>query len=855
MIRSKPLSPLHVLLVLVALLALPAAALAQTTGGIVGTVTAADGSALPGVTVEATSPALQGSRVGITDADGAYTLAFLPPGAYHVKFTLESFHTQEADLAVSLGRNATVNAVLQPSVTTEAITVVASAPLIDTIDHDAGLQPRRQGDRDHPHGAQLRRRRAGGARRLHRRQPRQQGPVHDHRLRLERRRERLLHRRRQHHRRRVRLPGQGAQLRVHPGARRQDRRLRGRVRPLHRRHHQRHHQVGRQRAARRRLRLLRRRLVAGGGRRGRLHRRHRRRLHPQGLRPRPRRLLRQGQALVLRRLRPGQEHHRQHAARRPARRRRSSTSTSDRDLAAGKLTWRLNASHSLIGTFFQDPRDDAGAINDAQHSLNGDPLTYEGVRSFGGEDYSLRYEGLFGGNWLATAQASRHQEENSVGPETGGRRRHPVPLRRRRLLPDRRLRSHPAEGVPARLLGRLADPLSSAATRSRAASSTRRRTPPCCAATRAASRSTSSAPTPRDVYSHFYWTTPTATVANAPVSALVAAPEHQVTTVYLQDRWNVTDSLTLSLGVRWDRQEIIDASGTKQIDLDKDYAPRLGFIWAPPSDTHQRLYGSYGRYYEQLSMDLVIRSFSYERQARIFNFSPTGTAPNADAEADLEEESVIFGGFTEPSDPDLENQYINEYILGYDREVAPDARGGDQGHLPRLRPGDRGLPLLRPARRHLLHRQPRRGDHARDLHPRLRERLPGARAEARLQGRAARRQQALLEQLAGHGVVPLLQARRQLRRPLRAVHQRRRRPQHLRRLRLLRLLHRRRPGAPRHHHQQRTAVERPPPPVQGRRASTRRRGSSRSAPPPTGARARRSPATATPTSTAATSSS
>ena len=77
------------------------------------------------------------------------------------------------------------------------------------------------------------------------------------------RRERLLHRRRQHHRRRVRLPGQGAQLRVHPGGRRQDRRLRGRVRPLDRRHHQRHHQVGRQRVPRRRLRLLRRRLAAG----------------------------------------------------------------------------------------------------------------------------------------------------------------------------------------------------------------------------------------------------------------------------------------------------------------------------------------------------------------------------------------------------------------------------------------------------------------------------------------------------------------------------------------------------------------------------------------------------------------
>jgi len=31
------------------------------------------------------------------------------------------------------------------------------------------------------------------------------------------------------------------------------------------------------------------------------------------------------------------------------------------------------------------------------------------------------------------------------------------------------------------------------------------------------------------------------------------------------------------------------------------------------------VYGSYGRFYEEVPMDLVIRSFSYERQPRIIN--------------------------------------------------------------------------------------------------------------------------------------------------------------------------------------------------------------------------------------------
>src|SRR6202007_2685795 len=91
-------------------------------------------------------------------------------------------------------------------------------------------------------------------------------------------------------------------------------------------------------------------------------------------------------------------------------------SASTHDLGAGKLTFHLTQNQTAIATFFQDPRDDTGAIIDANHTLNGEPLTYEGKRVFGGKDYALRYEGLFGNAWEASAQASRHNEANSVDP-------------------------------------------------------------------------------------------------------------------------------------------------------------------------------------------------------------------------------------------------------------------------------------------------------------------------------------------------------------------------------------------------------------------------------------------------------
>jgi outer membrane receptor protein involved in Fe transport len=183
----------------------------------------------------------------------------------------------------------------------------------------------------------------------------------------------------------------------------------------------------------------------------------------------------------------------------------------------------------------------------------------------------------------------------------------------------------------------------------------------------------------RPVYSHFYWTTPTALTEDAPTSALDVQPKHENTTFYLQDRWRLRPNFTLNVGLRWDRQEIFDRFGERVIDLNDDYAPRLGFIWDPRNDGRSKVFASVGRYYEQIPMDLVIRSFAQERQARIFNYSPTSTIPNAAAEADIGKESQILGGYFEPADPNIKNQYISEYLVGYEREVMPDVALGVKG--------------------------------------------------------------------------------------------------------------------------------------------------------------------------------
>src|SRR5437016_2537726 len=93
----------------IAFLLLAALSGAQTTGDMVGRVTDEQGGVLPGVTVEARSPALQGVRSGVTDAAGAYRLSLLPPGAYRVTVTLPGFARAEETVTVALAKTATAD--------------------------------------------------------------------------------------------------------------------------------------------------------------------------------------------------------------------------------------------------------------------------------------------------------------------------------------------------------------------------------------------------------------------------------------------------------------------------------------------------------------------------------------------------------------------------------------------------------------------------------------------------------------------------------------------------------------------------------------------------------------------------
>ena len=90
------------LFVAAALLVMTSTAVAQsTTGTISGRVVDAQGLPVPGVTVVATSPNLQGTRETVTSANGDYIISLLPSGAYTVVFELSGFGPQTRSVNVA----------------------------------------------------------------------------------------------------------------------------------------------------------------------------------------------------------------------------------------------------------------------------------------------------------------------------------------------------------------------------------------------------------------------------------------------------------------------------------------------------------------------------------------------------------------------------------------------------------------------------------------------------------------------------------------------------------------------------------------------------------------------------------
>ena len=154
--------------------------------------------------------------------------------------------------------------------------------------------------------------------------------------------------------------------------------------------------------------------------------------------------------------------------------------------------------------------------------------------------------------------------------------------------------------------------------------------------------------------------------------------ETTATAFYLEDSWQITDTLLIDIGLRSDSFDNKNSDGDSYITIDDMIAPRLGFSWDMKGDGRSKLFGNVGRYYLPVANVINIKQaggFSDVRTFYVFegleDFEYNGAnyqRPILGAqigEVDDSQGDGTVGDLRGEVDNDMDPVYQDEIILGY----------------------------------------------------------------------------------------------------------------------------------------------------------------------------------------------
>jgi hypothetical protein len=133
---------------------------------------------------------------------------------------------------------------------------------------------------------------------------------------------------------------------------------------------------------------------------------------------------------------------------------------------------------------------------------------------------------------------------------------------------------------------------------------------------------------------------------------------------YLQDSWRVTDRVTLNAGLRWSGQYLVGASGRTAQRITDEWQPRAGFSWQPGRAGTQRIFGSYGRFYQMIPANLAVMMF-VDYTAIYSYYSTDPRQPDAIPFAVLDGSSLE--SYFAHQITGLHAENFDEFTLGYER--------------------------------------------------------------------------------------------------------------------------------------------------------------------------------------------
>jgi Carboxypeptidase regulatory-like domain/TonB dependent receptor/TonB-dependent Receptor Plug Domain len=154
--------------------------------------------------------------------------------------------------------------------------------------------------------------------------------------------------------------------------------------------------------------------------------------------------------------------------------------------------------------------------------------------------------------------------------------------------------------------------------------------------------------------------------------------ETSSTAFYLEDSWQITDTLLLDIGLRNDAFDNKNSDGDSYIKMDDMIAPRLGFSWDMKGDGRSKLFGNAGRYFLPVANVINIKQAGGFADVRTFyvfegleDFEYDGKTyqrPILGAQigdVDDSQGDGTVGDLRGEVDADMDPVYQDEIILGY----------------------------------------------------------------------------------------------------------------------------------------------------------------------------------------------
>ena len=376
------------------------------------------------------------------------------------------------------------------------------------------------------------------------------------------------------------------------------------------------------------------------------------------------------------------------------------------NLYSGKLTWNIATGSTLVASAFADPSTVDGApVADPTHTIyssrfaivSPDPATWQSKLDVGGTDYALRLNQLFGSTGLLTLQGSRHYDRYQLAPSgagdaprfedwtcAGGAANNPCNIP---TSPNSatggfgEVNGYRQNNYSTRWQGRgdftaylgkheikgggdYMDGKTTAITFT--------------SGLQVVQKYNNFGQT---YYAHNFFAASTTDLT--PVSNTVS-PHTISTGAFLQDSWKIIPGLTLNAGLRWDKENLENFSGQTVIDLTNEWQPRIGLVWDPKNDGTMKVYAFGGRFYYAMPTDLNVRSYGAQVQAITYNFD-SGSNVTHDPTVIGHATPFIQGGvLNEPHDAGLKGIYQDEFSIVFETLLDPTFSIGIKGEYRRF---------------------------------------------------------------------------------------------------------------------------------------------------------------------------